>query len=165
MKLFSTESHSIEQRPSKLPTSLLAIAAEIGKKVLSVLRSARVQRRVRAMQILERVALGNKQSILLLRVDNQELVVGCCGDSMVLLGSRKSGSEKIKRRKAEPITAQITNHAELLSEVMPEKAQSFKSAVRRVQSSTSAHSLPGPQPVTVSAADAAPGGASRADSR
>ena len=57
----------------------------IWKRFLEVLRSAKVQRRVRRLEIVERVALGNKQSVVLLRVDQREVVVGCCGDSVVLL--------------------------------------------------------------------------------
>jgi flagellar biogenesis protein FliO len=62
-----------------------SIAGRIWKRFLEVLRSAKVQRRVRRLEIVERVALGSKQSVVLLRVDQREFVVGCCGDSVVLL--------------------------------------------------------------------------------
>src|SRR6266700_7062726 len=126
MKLSATEPRSNGKELTRLQSTLLAVATGIWKKAISILRSARVQRRVRAMQLVERLALGNKQSIVLVLVDKQEFVVGCCGDSMVLLGSRKLGPEKARHRKAASITAQITNHVELVSEAKPIKARGAK---------------------------------------
>ncbi len=143
MKLHPTESNPNEKKPSS--SALLAIAAEMWKKALSILRTARVQRRVRVMQITERLALGNKQSIMLIRVDKQEYVVGCCGDSMVLLGSRKSGQGKARHRKAASITAQITNHVELVSEAKPVKARGAKIGSQVAPSSSHTVLMSGPQ--------------------
>jgi flagellar biogenesis protein FliO len=42
------------------------------------------------------VSLSNKQSIVLLRVDDREFVVGCCGDSVVLLAPPPA--EQVKER-------------------------------------------------------------------
>jgi len=143
MKLNPTKSTSNEKKPS---STLLAMAAEIWKKALAILRTARVQRRVRVLQIVERLAVGNKQSVVLIRVDKQEYVVGCCGDSMVLLGSRKSGLEKVGRRKAESITAQITNRVQVLSEPKLEKTQRQKVELQSAQTSSQTFLLPEPQP-------------------
>jgi flagellar biogenesis protein FliO len=87
------------------------------------------------MQLVERLPLGSKQSIVLVRVDKQEYVVGCCGDSLVLLGSRKSGPEKARRRRTEPIRTRITNQAQLLSVPQPEIIRRPKVQLRGIQSS------------------------------
>jgi|GEM_PF-2587033 flagellar biogenesis protein FliO len=71
-----------EERPSKDKRS---VAAKAWARFMELLRSTRVRRRVRRLEVIERVALGNKQSVVLVRVDERELVVGCCGDSVVLL--------------------------------------------------------------------------------
>lgn len=72
---------SLEGQREDSPSTM----GKIWKRFLEVLRSAKVQRRVRRLEIVERVAMGNKQSVVLLRVDQREVVVGCCGDSLVLL--------------------------------------------------------------------------------
>jgi flagellar biogenesis protein FliO len=133
MKLSATEPRPNGKELTKVQSTILAIATGIWKKAVSVLRSARVQRRERALQIVERLALGNKQSIVLVRVDKQEYVVGCCGDSMVLLGSRNSGQEKTERRKAQPIPVQITNLSQGLTASQPETTPRPKTARRNVQ--------------------------------
>jgi flagellar biogenesis protein FliO len=156
MKLNPTQLRPSGKVPSKLPGALLTIAAGIWKTALSVLRSARVQRRVRVMQLVERVALGNKQSIVLVRVDKQEYVVGCCGDSLVLLGSRKPGPEKARRRRTESITAQITNQTQLLCESQPKMTRRPKAQLRGAQSSDQALSIPESQPAKTSSQKAKP---------
>ncbi|SRR5258708_9710731 len=148
------KSHPIELRPNgkepgKLPGTFLAIAAGIWKSALSVLRSARIQRRVRVMQLVERLALGSKQSIVLVRVDKQEYVVGCCGDSLVLLGLRNPEPEKARRRRTESITAQITNQAQLLRAPQTEMTRRPKAAFRGAQTSGHALLLPGSQSAKV----------------
>jgi flagellar biogenesis protein FliO len=62
-----------------------SLLLKIWTRFLGILRSAKVQRRVRRIEIVERIALGNKQSVVLLRLDQREFMVGCCGDSVVLL--------------------------------------------------------------------------------
>ncbi|SRR6266700_1396206 len=133
MKLSATEPRSNGKELTRLQSTLLAVATGIWKKAISILRSARVQRRVRAMQLVERLALGNKQSIVLVLVDKQEFVVGCCGDSMVLLGSRKLGPEKAERRKIQPIAAHTTNLSQELNTSQPKIIQRAKTARRNVQ--------------------------------
>jgi flagellar biogenesis protein FliO len=108
------------------------------------------------MQLVERLALGSKQSIVLIRVDKQEYVVGCCGDSLVLLGSRKPGPEKARRRRTESITAQITNQAQLLRAPQPEMTRRPKVAFRGAQTSGHALLLPGSQPAKTSSQKAKP---------
>ena len=71
-----------EERQSK---DMRSVAAKAWSRFIELLRSTKVRRRVRRMEVIERVALGNKQSVVLVRVDERELVVGCCGDSVVLL--------------------------------------------------------------------------------
>ncbi len=67
--------------------AFLAPAAAILKPLLAFLLSARIQRRVRRMQLVERLALGNKHSVTILRVDDREFMVGCTSESMVLLSA------------------------------------------------------------------------------
>lgn len=62
-----------------------SLLGKIWARFLSIVRSAKVQRRVRRIEIVERITLGNKQSVVLLRLDQREFMVGCCGDSVVLL--------------------------------------------------------------------------------
>jgi flagellar biogenesis protein FliO len=145
MKLSSTEPANAKGS-TKPQITLLAVAAGLWKKALSVLRSARAQRRVRAMHLLERLALGNKQSIVLLRVDGQEYVVGCCGDSMVLLGSRTSGAETTGRHKPASIAAPVTTRAQVLGEPQPVIASRPKPGLRKVQVSDQTTLLSGPKP-------------------
>jgi flagellar biogenesis protein FliO len=71
-------------------------AGTVWKRFVELLRSARVQRKVRRLEIVERVALGSKQSVLLLRVDQKEFVVGCCGESVVLLVAPPAEQPKIR---------------------------------------------------------------------
>ncbi len=138
MKLSAMEPRPNGKELTKLQSTLLAIATGIWKKAISILRSARVQRRVRAMQLVERLALGNKQSIVLVHVDKQEYVVGCCGDSMVLLGSRKLDQEKTERRKAQPIASQITTLSQELIASRRETTERSKTVRRNVQAADQA---------------------------
>jgi flagellar biogenesis protein FliO len=62
-----------------------SLLGKIWARFLSIVRSAKVQRRVRRIEIVERITLGNKQSVVLLRLDQREFMVGCCGDSVVML--------------------------------------------------------------------------------
>jgi flagellar biogenesis protein FliO len=62
-----------------------SLPGKIWARFVSIVRSAKVQRRVRRIEIVERITLGNKQSVVLLRLDQREFMVGCCGDSVVLL--------------------------------------------------------------------------------
>jgi len=62
-----------------------SLLGKIWAQFVGLLRSAKVQRRVRRIEIVERITLGNKQSVVLLRLDQREFMVGCCGDSVVML--------------------------------------------------------------------------------
>jgi flagellar biogenesis protein FliO len=73
--------------------AFLAPAAAILKPLLAFLLSARIQRRVRRMHLVERLALGNKHSVTVLRVDGREFMIGCTGESMVLLSALGVPSE------------------------------------------------------------------------
>jgi flagellar biogenesis protein FliO len=75
----------IKQTPEATPEAGRSLLGKIWARFVGILRSAKVQRRVRRIEIVERIALGNKQSVVLLRVDQREFMVGCCGDSVVLL--------------------------------------------------------------------------------
>ena len=94
--------------------------SKIWKRFLEILRSARVQRRVRRLELLERVALGNKQSVILLRVDQREFIVGCCGESVVLLVAPQQDAGKaqpVKRRsraRTKPVKAPVPAPVETL---------------------------------------------------
>jgi len=72
--------------PSGL-AAFLGPAIALLKPLLAFLGSARIQRRVRRLQLVERLALGSKHSVTLLRVDDREFMVGCTGESMVLLSA------------------------------------------------------------------------------
>jgi flagellar biogenesis protein FliO len=62
-----------------------SLLGKIWVRFLSIVRSAKVQRRIRRIEVVERITLGNKQSVVLLRLDQREFMVGCSGDSVVLL--------------------------------------------------------------------------------
>jgi flagellar biogenesis protein FliO len=94
-------------------------------RFLEILRSARVQRRERRLEIIERVPLGNKQSVALLRIDQREFVVGCCADSVVLLVAPATEPAKAKPKRARslksrPVRVQATR--EQIKSSVPEKA-------------------------------------------
>jgi flagellar biogenesis protein FliO len=75
------------------PASLLAIVAQAVKPLIALVRSTRIQRRVRRVQLVERLALSSKHSVTVLRVDDREFMVGCTGESMVLLSALGAPSE------------------------------------------------------------------------
>src|ERR1700759_2826337 len=75
----------IKPAPEVKPEAGKSLLARMWMRLMTILRSAKVQRRVRRIEIVERVALGNKQSVVLMRLDQREFMVGCCGDSVVLL--------------------------------------------------------------------------------
>ena len=75
----------IKQAPEATPEAGRSLLRKIWARFVGILRSVKVQRRVRRIEIVERIALGNKQSVVLLRLDQREFMVGCCGDSVVLL--------------------------------------------------------------------------------
>jgi flagellar biogenesis protein FliO len=58
---------------------------KIWTSFVAILRSTKIQRRVRRLEVVERVNVGNKQSVVLVRVDEREFMVGCSGDNVVLL--------------------------------------------------------------------------------
>lgn len=95
----------VEERPGKDTRS---VAAKAWARFMELLRSTRVRRRVRRMEVVERVALGNKQSVVLVRLDEREIVVGCCGDSVVLLSPAPAAASvaaapaKIARKQIKP---------------------------------------------------------------
>ena len=70
-----------------------AILRQFWKNLVGLVSSARIQRRTKRMEVLDRVAIGAKQSVLLLRLDGQEFVVGCSGENLVLLGTREFSAE------------------------------------------------------------------------
>ena len=52
---------------------------------LGILRTTKFQRREKRLEVVERITLSNKQSVVLMRLDEREFMVGCCGDAVVLL--------------------------------------------------------------------------------
>jgi flagellar biogenesis protein FliO len=83
-----------------------SILGKIWANFLGILRATKIQRRVRRLEIVERITLGNKQSVVLMRMDDREFMVGCCGDSVVLLAPPQSPTMpadamkvQVKRRK------------------------------------------------------------------
>jgi len=84
----------IKPAPERQKANLGPALGRIWKRFIELLRSARVQRKVRRLEIVERVAVGNKQSVLLLRVDQKEFVVGCSGDQVVLLVAPPTGQSE-----------------------------------------------------------------------
>jgi flagellar biogenesis protein FliO len=86
--------------------ALLALAANLGAKLLSFLRSASIQRRVRRMHLVERISISNKHSVTLLRVDDQEFIVGCSGESVVMLGTLSPKMETESSATAKPVPTQ-----------------------------------------------------------
>ena len=71
-KLLQIRPSLVEEREGRQP-----LAAKLWKRVIEAIRSTRAQRRIRRMEVMERVTLGNKQSIVLVRVDERQFVVGC----------------------------------------------------------------------------------------
>jgi flagellar biogenesis protein FliO len=71
---------------------LQAILRQFWKNLVGLVSSTRIQRRIKRMEVVERVAVGAKQSVMLLRLDQQEFVVGCSGENLVLLGTRDLGA-------------------------------------------------------------------------
>jgi flagellar biogenesis protein FliO len=85
----------ISTAPAVAPqgTVFQAILRQFWKNLVGWVGSARIQRRTKRMEVLERVSIGAKQSVLLLRLDGQEFVVGCSGENLVLLGTREFSGE------------------------------------------------------------------------
>jgi flagellar biogenesis protein FliO len=75
--------------------SFLVVARNLLDQAFLFLHSTRVQRRMRRMQLVERLSLSNKHSISLVRIDSHEFVIGCTGESMVLLGMREPQQEAV----------------------------------------------------------------------
>jgi flagellar biogenesis protein FliO len=84
---------AVDQKP------LLAVLRDLATRFIAFLRSTRIQRRERRMQLMERIAVGNKQHVVLLKVDGREIVVGCSADSLVLLGQ-----SELKQAAAQQVT-------------------------------------------------------------
>jgi flagellar biogenesis protein FliO len=101
-KLLQINVKKQQQQQSGLPSAL----RKIWSSFIGLVRSARIQRRVRRLELVERVSINNKQSVALFRVDQREFVVGCCGDSVVLLVPPAGETAKAKivkpRRKLKP---------------------------------------------------------------
>jgi flagellar biogenesis protein FliO len=87
---------------------------KIWTSFVTILRSTKIQRRVRRLEVVERVNVGNKQSVVLVRMDEREFMVGCSGDTVVLLASPPATTivaEKAKmpaKRKPRAKRTQIT---------------------------------------------------------
>jgi flagellar biogenesis protein FliO len=98
--------------------------SKIWKRFMELLRSAKVQRRVRRLEVVERVTLGNKQSVVLVRVDQREFVVGCCGESVVLLVAPPAEAAKVhqpkRKRKVKSKSARISPASATLSSTASE---------------------------------------------
>lgn len=98
----------INEKKQKQQGGLPATLRKIWSSFIGLVRSARIQRRVRRLELVERVSISNKQSVALFRVDQREFVVGCCGDSVVLLVPPTGEAVKAKvtkpRRKLKPKT-------------------------------------------------------------
>jgi flagellar biogenesis protein FliO len=107
--------------------AFLAPAAAILKPVLALLLSARIQRRVRRVHLVERLALGNKHSVTVLRVDDREFMVGCTGETMVLLSALGTPSEAAHELPASHLPANQSPAKEV-----PTK-EDLERAFRRVQ--------------------------------
>lgn len=73
-----------------------AIMRQFWKNLVSLVSSTRIKRRARRMEVVDRVSIGAKQSVLLLRLDQQEFVVGCSGENLVLLGTREMENEVVQ---------------------------------------------------------------------
>lgn len=96
---------SSSERPHEDSRSMVG---RIWKRFMEIVRSAKVQRRVRRLEILERVVLGNKQSVVLFRVDQREFVVGCCGESVVLLAPPVADQVKAQPRRRHHAKSKMT---------------------------------------------------------
>ncbi len=90
----------ISANPKPQTSGLPAVLKKAWTRVVQVARSTRIQRRVRRLELVERVAINNKQSVALFRMDKREFVVGCCADSVVLLVP--PASEAVKTKVAKP---------------------------------------------------------------
>ena len=123
----------------KQPSSVLA---KIWTNFVTLLRSTKIQRRVRRLEVVERVNVGNKQSVVLVRVDQREFMVGCSGDAVVLLAPPPTApvvTEKKTPAKRKPrvktVQPKITSPQALVSAELaaPEPAK-----IRRVTKKSSA---------------------------
>lgn len=95
MKKQTTVRRRTKRKPAPAPglAAFLAPALAILKPLLAFLGSARIQRRVRRVHLVERLALGSKHSVTVVRVDDREFMVGCTGESMVLLSALGAPAE------------------------------------------------------------------------
>jgi flagellar biogenesis protein FliO len=83
----------------KSGTEQQSMLKKIWASFVTILRSTKIQRRVRRLEVVERVNVGNKQSVVLVRVDEREFMVGCSGDNVILLAPPPAttiATEKIK---------------------------------------------------------------------
>jgi hypothetical protein len=98
----------------KSGTEQQSMLKKIWASFVTILRSTKIQRRVRRLEVVERVNVGNKQSVVLVRVDEREFMVGCSGDTVVLLAPPPAttiATEKVKmpaKRKPRAKRTQIT---------------------------------------------------------
>jgi flagellar biogenesis protein FliO len=67
------------------PEQQQSMLKKIWTSLVAIMRSTKIQRRVRRLEVVERVNVGNKQSVVLVRVDQREFMVGCSGDAVILL--------------------------------------------------------------------------------
>ena len=83
MNQLAVQNSALQAAAERKP--LLAVLRDLASRFITLLRSTRIQRRERRMHLMERLAVGNKQHVVLLKVDGKEIVVGCSADSLVLL--------------------------------------------------------------------------------
>lgn len=129
-----------------------SFAGKVWSNFLGILRATKIQRRVRRLEIVERITLSNKQSVVLMRLDEREFMVGCCGESVVLLAPPQSPAMpsdvvkvQVKRQKrAKAIKARTVRP--VLAAPIPVAASAFIPVVEPVKvSQPSPKTKPAPQ--------------------
>jgi flagellar biogenesis protein FliO len=118
------------------PEQQKSVLGKIWANFVAILRSTKIQRRVRRLEVVERVNVGNKQSVVLVRVDQREFMVGCSGDAVVLLAPPPATAitvEKVKMpAKRKPRTKSVQSKSAQRQALVPVAPAAEPVKVRRV---------------------------------
>jgi len=85
-----------QARPSPITAgeTFLRILRGFGQNLVAALRPLRFRRAVRRMRVMETLPLGNKQSLSLIHVDGQDLLLGVTANAVSLLAMLDSTSDR-----------------------------------------------------------------------
>ena len=89
-----TEENRWQGRPRLGPGSRVGgLLASATRYLGDLLRGVAIKRRERALQLCETLALGDKRFLAVVRVQQQQFLVGCAGNSIDLLARLSSSSD------------------------------------------------------------------------